>query len=381
LHVVDQAIDKQKEAATGDSHVNIFMAAALVVAGVLTFRLFAPRLAAVLNQRFDPWAARNAPADAAAEQKAFSKFAEKFTAGPNVPERTVSGSAPAHEPQPATKEESPKRATDPLREFLRTVPKELAAMRSTVSELNTALDAASRRKTLADFSRELLVVKNKSQLPALLPFWQTASALEGLLDQLAKKPDDITPSALRTVASALDLLKALCVPGLKPDLASAPPVRILAVDDDPICRYAISFALKKVLGAPDVAGDGKAALALAGGLAYDVVFLDVEMPGMDGFELCSRIHATDPNRTTPVVFVTRHSDFDSRAKSSLSGGRDLIGKPFLTFEVAVKALTMVLQRRLQSEACERMGLSKVSTPSASDPPSEALPVAQAVPAG
>jgi CheY-like chemotaxis protein len=97
---------------------------------------------------------------------------------------------------------------------------------------------------------------------------------------------------------------------------------------------------------------------LAEATAYDAIFLDVEMPGMDGFELCTRIHATTSNRITPVVFVTRHADFDARAKSSLTGARDLIGKPFLTFEVALKALTLVLNRRLQAQAHGLMGLGE-----------------------
>src|SRR5207244_617685 len=96
-----------------------------------------------------------------------------------------------------------------------------------------------------------------------------------------------------------------------------------------------------------LAADAQAALALASRLRYDVIFLDIEMPGMDGFELCSKIHETDPNRNTPVVFVTSHTDFNTRAKSSLVGGNDFIGKPFLIFEVTVKALTLLLRTRLQ----------------------------------
>ena len=74
------------------------------------------------------------------------------------------------------------------------------------------------------------------------------------------------------------------------------------------------------------------------------------MPGMDGFEVCSKIRDTVPNRTTPVVFVTGQSDFDARVNSTLSGGNDLMGKPFLIFEVTVKALTLALQGRLQGRA-------------------------------
>ena len=134
---------------------------------------------------------------------------------------------------------------------------------------------------------------------------------------------------------------------MRPDLVTEPPVRLLAVDDDPISRRAMSLALAKAFNAPDLAPDGLTALALAGRQTYDVIFLDVEMPGMDGFELCTKIHETELNRTTPVVFVTRHSDFDSRAKSTELGARGShLGKPFLVFEITVKALTLVMRARL-----------------------------------
>ncbi len=76
-----------------------------------------------------------------------------------------------------------------------------------------------------------------------------------------------------------------------------------------------------------------------------MIFLDADMPGMDGFETCRRIHQTEANRNTPVVFVTLHADFNSRAKSAESGGHDLIAKPFLAFEITVKALTLVMRAR------------------------------------
>ena len=67
------------------------------------------------------------------------------------------------------------------------------------------------------------------------------------------------------------------------------------------------------------------------------------MPGLTGLELCVKIRAKEPNRSTPIVFVTSHSDFGSRAQSALSGGNDFIAKPFLLVEVALKALTWLFK--------------------------------------
>src|SRR5439155_10717759 len=63
------------------------------------------------------------------------------------------------------------------------------------------------------------------------------------------------------------------------------------------------------------------------------------------------------------------SDFNSRAKSTLSGGQDLIGKPFLAFEITVKALTLALRGRLQNGAME----SGTASAAASDRTAPALP--------
>jgi CheY-like chemotaxis protein len=74
---------------------------------------------------------------------------------------------------------------------------------------------------------------------------------------------------------------------------------------------------------------------------FDLIFLDVEMPGQSGLELCSHIRKMDTNRATPVVFVTAHSNFERRARSVLSGGNDFIAKPFLPIELAVKTLILL----------------------------------------
>jgi CheY-like chemotaxis protein len=179
----------------------------------------------------------------------------------------------------------------------------------------------------------------------LRPIWQLAFGLEGLTRQLSRELAEVTASTLQTVAGGVDLLHDLCASGLKLDSASHPPARFLVVDDDAVSRFAVAASLKKAFNAPDLAPDAETGLALAAKQAYNVIFLDVEMPGMDGFELCKRIRQTAFNPGTPVVFVTRCSDFDSRAKAALSGGQHLLGKPFLALEITVKALTLLWRAR------------------------------------
>jgi PleD family two-component response regulator len=77
------------------------------------------------------------------------------------------------------------------------------------------------------------------------------------------------------------------------------------------------------------------------------VFLDVDMPGMTGYELCTKLRNLPLHKKTPVVFITILSDFDSRTSSMMAGGNDFIVKPFLFIELTVKALIHVLRGKLQ----------------------------------
>ena len=238
-------------------------------------------------------------------------------------------------------------ATAAREQFFKSAPANFAQLRTHLSYISRSSDEAIRGKLLLEFSGKVRPATIVSQVPALHSFWLLAFALEGMSKQLSQRASTVTSSALRTMAGALDLLETLCAPDVQPNLASAPPIRLLAVDDNAVCLRSISIALKKVFHEPDLASGGQAALSLVAQNAYDVIFLDVDMPGMDGFELCTKIRETPLNQTTPAVFVTRHSDFDSRAKSAVVGGQDLIGKPYLPAEITVKALTLILRGRLQ----------------------------------
>ena len=91
------------------------------------------------------------------------------------------------------------------------------------------------------------------------------------------------------------------------------------------------------------------------------------MPGMNGFELCKRLRAMPLHAKTPVIFVTALSGFESRAKSSLSGGDDFIGKPFSYIELAVKGLIYVLRGSLGEEGGAARARPLAAVASGADP--------------
>jgi CheY-like chemotaxis protein len=96
---------------------------------------------------------------------------------------------------------------------------------------------------------------------------------------------------------------------------------------------------------PVSVGSGEMAVSLAAEKPFDLIFLDVLMPGMDGFTACPKIHETSHNRETPVVFVTGNGDAASRARASEAGGAGFIEKSALSAEVTVTALTFCARSR------------------------------------
>jgi two-component system, LytTR family, response regulator len=102
-------------------------------------------------------------------------------------------------------------------------------------------------------------------------------------------------------------------------------LRALIVDDEPLARRRLKALLRDEEGMEVVgeAGDGAAAVAAIGSLQPDVVFLDVQMPGMDGFDV---LHALSPSTCPTVVFVTAYDQYALQAFNVHAA--DYLLKPF-----------------------------------------------------
>jgi CheY-like chemotaxis protein len=114
---------------------------------------------------------------------------------------------------------------------------------------------------------------------------------------------------------------------------------ILIVDDEKNIRLTLSQALETLNRPVRTAVNGEEALELMEKQGYDLVFLDLKMPGMDGLEVLSRIREAWPN--TRVVIITAHGNIDTAVTAMKRGAVDFIQKPFSPAEVrelAVRAL-------------------------------------------
>jgi CheY-like chemotaxis protein len=227
--------------------------------------------------------------------------------------------------------------------------KVVAELRSLREKLKGTDGAEARLKLLLGLAHGSQSLGLKIDRQELRPAHILCLALDGLLKKLVEKPASATASTLDTVETALELLGDLCTPGVNPDLAAKPAISMLVVDDDVISRRAITGALQTAFLKPDTAVNGANSVTMALGQRYDVIFMDVQMPGMDGFTACEEIHKTGPNHATPIVFVTIQTDDKSRERAAAVGGSDFVTKPFLFVEITVKGLTFALRGRLEKE--------------------------------
>lgn len=133
--------------------------------------------------------------------------------------------------------------------------------------------------------------------------------------------------------------------------------KLLVVDDNEDNRDMLSRRLARRGYAVDVAPDGEAALARLEDGAYDLVLLDVMMPGIDGFEVLERVRRTRPPDELPVIMATARDRSDDIVRALELGANDYVTKP-LDFAVVLARVRMHLAlhdaRRRLAEANRRM---------------------------
>ncbi|MDT3375829.1 response regulator transcription factor [Labrys portucalensis] len=108
---------------------------------------------------------------------------------------------------------------------------------------------------------------------------------------------------------------------------------ILIVDDDPHIRELLAFALAKAGMTTHQAGDGEEGLAKALSLKPDLAILDINMPRMDGLEVCRRLRAQSE---LPVLFLSSRDDEIDRVLGLEMGADDYVVKPFSPREVVAR---------------------------------------------
>jgi two-component system copper resistance phosphate regulon response regulator CusR len=119
-------------------------------------------------------------------------------------------------------------------------------------------------------------------------------------------------------------------------------MRILLVEDEPSAATMLAKGLREESYAVDVAADGEIAQAQAFENDYDLIILDVVLPGKDGFHVCRELRAS--GLTAPVLMLTARDAVEDRIEGLDSGADDYLPKPF-DFDELLARVRALLRRR------------------------------------
>jgi CheY-like chemotaxis protein len=173
-----------------------------------------------------------------------------------------------------------------------------------------------------------------------------AALFAELVYDLHQTPERVNTSILRTLSQTIDFLVLLMERSALAKQNDLQPGPVFAIDDDPLTCRTIVASLERGGLVTESAETPQAALAVLEQKSFDLIFVDIGLPEMSGFELCTRIRRFSLHKKTPIVFLTGLATFENRVKSSLSGGNDFLGKPFHVLELPVKALVWIYKAHL-----------------------------------
>jgi diguanylate cyclase (GGDEF)-like protein len=131
---------------------------------------------------------------------------------------------------------------------------------------------------------------------------------------------------------------------------------ILIVDDNPTNLSVLSNALKSAGFKTRVAMDGASAIEQVNEDPPELILLDVQMPGIDGFETCTRLKAHPNTQDIPVIFITASADVDHKVKGLSVGAVDYITKPF-QYEEVLARVKVHLELRLLTKQTQAQAIA------------------------
>jgi putative two-component system response regulator len=151
------------------------------------------------------------------------------------------------------------------------------------------------------------------------------------------------------------------------------PSRVLVVDDHPLNRQLLEAYLATVDCSVLTAASGEAALEIFAAQRPDLVLLDVDMPGLDGFEVCRRLKATPEGRLVPVVMITALNQVGDRVTALEAGADDFMSKPVERSELVARTRSALRLKATYDnlESAERVIYSLAAAVEAKDSYTEA----------
>ncbi len=135
---------------------------------------------------------------------------------------------------------------------------------------------------------------------------------------------------------------------------------LLVVDDSPVSSMLVSLILKKHSDYCTVrVWDGQACIKKAKEVKPDLILLDIQMPGMNGIEVCKVLKKDERTRDIPVIFVTASTDNETLKEAFESGGNDYVRKPVNKIELLARIKSVLLNKKMEKKLMEEEKLKGV----------------------
>ena len=196
---------------------------------------------------------------------------------------------------------------------------------------------AGRRlsEAMAEPIPPLILVGCREAMPGAATV-ESAGFRAALPDVLARPSDllDAIVTALGVGAAAVDLPSS---PPAETTRTTAPPLRVLVVEDNAVNQFLARRMLERSGCVVAVAGDGEQAVDAVGQGSFDLVFMDCQMPVVDGYEatrLIRRREAESGARPLPIIALTAHALQGDRERCLAAGMNDYLSKPVVPEELA-----------------------------------------------
>ena len=176
---------------------------------------------------------------------------------------------------------------------------------------------------------------------------QVTTVFDALLTTSMGNPEPLGRSTLHTVEELAEVL-GLLLPHLREPRASTPlSARMLLLDDDPAANQQVLEGLRHAQLDGCSTEDSIAAWQWINSEQFDLVLLRMEMPVLNGMQLCERLRKIPGYRKTPVIFIAGQDDPQNQARCDSVGAADLIAKPILPQELTARVVTHLVQTRMQ----------------------------------